>query len=115
MSRRLIRRAAALVASLSLPFALAVPLHTHTCHWPSAASGATAFDTPSNEAQSATEYGGACLACTINRRLQAPVTAGPVALPALPATAGAVLTPFPGRPVCGALRLAPPRGPPLSS
>jgi hypothetical protein len=115
VSRHPIRRVAALAVSLSLAFAVIVPLHTHTCHWPSAASGAAAFEPLPDADGTATEHEATCLACTIERRLRAPVTVGPVASCALPARAHVAPTPLPGRPACDALRLTPPRGPPLSS
>ena len=115
MFRHPIRRVAALIASLSLAFAVIVPLHTHTCHWPFAASAATAFEPLSDEAGTATEHEATCLACTIDRRLQAPVTVGPMAPHALPAVASVSPTPLSDRPARDALRLTPPRGPPLFS
>ena len=113
--RQSIHRVVALVASLSLVFAVVAPLHTHTCQRASAASGAATVEPLPGEAGTATEHEGPCLACTLDRRLQAPVTVGVVALHALPAVANVALTLPPDRPVGGGRRLIPPRGPPLSS
>jgi len=110
-----IQRVAALVASLALAFAVVVPLHAHTCHWPSAASEGARLEPLPSEAGTAAGHEGVCLACTLYRRLQAPVSVGTVSLHATPVVADAALTPLPGRAACGVLRLTPPRGPPLSS
>ncbi len=115
MVRESIRRAATLVASLSLVFAAVIPLHAHTCHWPSAPSGAAAVEPLSPDAGTATGHEGPCPACTLDRRLQTLVTVGPGALHALAAAADSPLAALPDRPVRGARRLTPPRGPPLSS
>lgn len=77
MVRESIRRAATLVASLSLVFAAVIPLHAHTCHWPSAPSGAAAVEPLSPDAGTATGHEGPCPACTLDRRLQTLVTVGP--------------------------------------
>jgi hypothetical protein len=57
--------------------------------------------------RAATEHEGPCLACTFDRRLQAPVTLGAVALHALPTVANVALAPLIHRPVCGVRRLTP--------
>ena len=117
MARHPIHRVAALAASLALVFAVVVPLHAHTCQWPSEGSGASGPATvePLSDEAGPPGHAGPCLACTIDRRLQAPVTVGLAGLHALPTVARVALAPLPGRPVCGVSRLTPPRGPPLSS
>ena len=115
MARHSIHRVAAFIASLSLVFAVVVPLHAHTCQWPSASSGTPTVEPQSNGARTAREHEGPCLACTLDRRLQTPVAVAATALQALPAVASVALTPPVQPPVCGVRRLTPPRGPPLSS
>jgi len=115
MTRRSMDHLAAVVASLSLVFAVVVPFHIHACQWPVAPSGAATVAPSSNDTGAATGHERPCLACTLDRHLQAPVTPGAVARLALPAGASVALAPPPDRPVADERRLTPPRGPPLSS
>jgi hypothetical protein len=114
--KRSIRTTTALGASFTLLVALVVPLHTHTCPWPSAASGSVAFESLANEGgPRPAGCKGICLACALGRRLQARVTVVPVVLHALPAVTAVVLMALAAPPARDRTRQAPPRGPPFPS
>lgn len=115
LTAHLTRRAVCIAVSLALAFAVAVivPLHAHTCGWPSSSTGPDAVEPVPHENGSTAGHHGVCLACLLHRRLQARATVAPVDALGTIAVASAALAPRPHRLRSGVRRLTPPRGPPV--